>query len=816
MAFCGCSVCYSSTKDEILNTRDDKSDAQQSATSTAPTMPPRMEYGYQSQRSGGSGPFKQFDHDALSNLSGLETAASEYTKKFPKDCPCAGPDELRWINYMMTVMWPNVRQVLINKARNEIIERTLIELQKHKEVKVQEFDVEFDPGPKPPILRGLHAYRKEHEEHPSIEADVDVEWTPGREFVLRPKLKGAYKTFHIDTGNVYVSGLEFSSVVSCVLAPLVDKEPCFGVMQIFFQDPPGVRMYMAGLKQMAGGLGSILKGIMEKIILRVLEEAFVLPHRLVVPLRHDLPLETLVSMKSPVPIGVLEVEILEAEHLIAADKSITGKLSSDPYVECSVGLAKMRSSTIANTLNPKWADGPDHLLVYNLSQVVRLEVYDDDTFADDLIGLLPGYSVYWLCQEAEGKAEGHWFDLQAPEAADKKHKDPGRSESKALRDAGRIKLRIRYLDVSSLKDIGPAARAQAAKPVEPWRETPYMISVKLLGLEGDLAAGFVGSRCSVEFLEPKQDEDDDYHEAAKIDAEDGGVAQEHQPLTKPQAKRKSVVQRTVTAIKSVAKAVEQTADSVKKVTGLGFGKREHAVATKKRSTKARPWAGHIKEQRNSPAFAIPPMVVRAIEQLYRREKWDTERIAEMFGVDVEAVKVAEGLRTNFDCVWHEALHFLSVDLDPFSGGIRIDVYAAPGPVVANQKGNRKTVSNIPARQLIGEGGLIGSVRLDLKHETLPGDEPYRRRVRARLRRKKVDPELSKLVADSTAEHLRGESQCDESLGEVLPGVLIEFLVEIRATNCALSQNHLDKEQVIVDKEHLLGATRKKQLEVILT
>mmetsp|Transcript_35242 Transcript_35242/g.64421 ORF Transcript_35242/g.64421 Transcript_35242/m.64421 type:complete len:744 (-) Transcript_35242:148-2379(-) len=737
-----------------------------------------------------------------SGLGGIALAAAEFLRKFPKDSPCAGPDELRWINYMMNVTWPHMRQVLIAKGKNEILERGLMELQKHKDMKVQSFEVEFDPGGKPPVLKGLHAYKKEQEEHASLEVDVDLEWTPGREFVLKPKLKGSFNGIPIDTGGVYVSGLEFSSVVSGVLSPFVDYEPCFGVMQIFFYDPPGVRMYMHGLKQM-NRMGQYLKNIMEKVMLKAMEEAFVLPHRLIVPVRHDLALETLVSMKSPLPIGLLEVEVLEAENLLAADTSLTGKASSDPYVKVKVGLASMRSSTIASTLNPKWSDGPDYLLVYNLSQTIRVEVYDDDQLGFDLIGLLPGYNVYWLCQEAEGKPEGQWFQLQAPESGDMKD----------FKDAGRIKLRIRYLDLSDLDQGDQLQRQSTVEVEEPWARTPHLVSVKLLGLEGELAGGFMGSRCTVELLTPQQKvlESDEGGNTTETEDDAKGLAAGPSARLATEQKPATFFQKGFAAFTGIAKAVEEARDKFKAATGIGFGERERAVPTKGRTSKAKLWSGHIKEQRNSAAFAVPPMAVRAIEQLHRREGWDVAKIAEMFGVEEEAVLVAQGLRTNFACVWHESLHFVSTHPEPYAPIIKIDVNAAPGPV---EQKNRKGGAN--TRQLVGEGGLIGSLKLDLSHATLIGDTPWKRRVRARLRRKQVDQELNRMVSEHPDEVLHGEHQCDTSIGDVVPGILLEFLIEVRGTRSSHSHNHLEKEQVVIDKDELVDSTRKRVLEVVLT
>merc|ERR1719401_1234256 len=88
---------------------------------------------------------------------------------------------------------------------------------------------------------------------------------------------------------------------------------------------------------------------------------------------------------------------------------------------------------------------------------------------------------------------------------------------------------------------------------------------------------------------------------------------------------------------------------------------------------------------------LAPEVVRAIEQLHYREKWDEERIASMFGIKVETVVAAAKLRTNFEVVWHEALHFVQhPGEDLFSGEVQISLhvpqYSRKQKVVKKQEG----------------------------------------------------------------------------------------------------------------------------------
>lgn len=49
--------------------------------------------------------------------------------------------------------------------------------------------------------------------------------------------------------------------------------------------------------------------------------------------RPDVALETMIAIKSPLPIGLLEIEVCEAKNLLALDVRPFGGSSSDPYVK---------------------------------------------------------------------------------------------------------------------------------------------------------------------------------------------------------------------------------------------------------------------------------------------------------------------------------------------------------------------------------------------------------------------------------------------------------------------------------------------------
>eukprot|EP00971_Amphidinium_carterae_P150346 2980778-Amphidinium_carterae.1 len=243
--------------------------------------------------------------------------------------------------------------------------------------------------------------------------------------------------------------------------------------------------------------------MLKKIFVQVITDNFVLPNRALMRTRPDVPLETLLEVKSPLPLGVLEVEVIEAVDLLASDVNLTGKRTSDPYLEIRVGNGVSRTSTVLGTTSPKWTDGPDYLWVYDMTQMVRIDLFDDDVWKedflhgtgcharsdgfiliavpqpddmwpdsqDDSIGFVPGFNVHQLCKKCASQPHGAWFDVTHPE--------DGKQET-----AGRVKLRGRFLSVSELRTN--LAVDNPAKPL--------VVTVKLLGLEGSKASILSGAK----------------------------------------------------------------------------------------------------------------------------------------------------------------------------------------------------------------------------------------------------------------------------------------------------------------------------------
>jgi hypothetical protein len=482
----------------------------------------------------------------------------------------------------------------------------------------------------------------------------------------------------------------------------------------------------------------------------------------------------MVAAKSPLPRGLLMIDVLEGKNLLAADTSITGKKSSDPFVEIGVGSGKCRSSTAENTLNPKWQDPPCHLFVYNVAQLVRITVHDDDVMGADVLGTVVGYNVYLLAQEAQTSSDGIWLDLQDPKGI----------------PAGQIKIRVRYFDIANLLALpskkgveDSTALAASSEPPVPVVGTkdpaapPFLLTVKLLGLEAEDRGDLRNTRATVEIIHP---------------AAEQKVSQEDHHANRLMA--------------GLENAMSWMGQKVKAVTGLGFGHLEDGVPTKRKSTKAVLW-GSNRQLEDADHHVIPPMAIRAMEKLHIREGWSIEKISEMFQLDKSVVETAVKMRGNFEVVWHEALHYLQPAEDPFRGKIKVTVQAPASNQVRGAD----------------DRGFIGEFEIDMKQDapeaSLEGNAPHYRRIRRMLYRpkskadKKAEESIINKKEEKPAEVENPEHGPPQSHeGMECTGILIELLVELRGLKAMPCE--LDRGQTLRSKEYLIDRTTQSGLRLV--
>lgn len=598
--------------------------------------------------------------------------------------PAATEVHLGWLNYTTTLMWPYIRKAMMKKVRQVLREKVDEQIAKHPDVKIHEFHFDFDPGFTPPKLEGIRVYERVQEEQHSMQVDFDISWASDASFHVLFTVVGHARGFPVRAEDVGLSELAIHGTMSCLLSPLLPYEPCVATGQAFFLDSPAIHLTMSGIKRL-GPIGRIITGIMESAINQVLADGFILPHRLVQNVEKNISLETMISMKSPLPEGVLRIEVLEGKNLPGADVNmLTGKRTSDVFVEVKIGFEKVRTSTISNTLDPVWSDPPGHLFVYNVDQIVRIVVEDDDVMgSDDVMGTVLGFNVYLLCKECVGKPEGGWLDVTDPQG----------------NAAGQIRIRAAYFEIGELgKHPMPSQQASPSLP-------PYLLTVKLLGLDGPENEDLTKAFANVELIvgDDPSSHDKEKHHANRL--MDGLEAAGHYAKTKAQAMK-----------------------------GIGFGHREDGAPIKRRSGKAIRWGSEkCKIEDDLSSQVITPMTIRVMESLCNEEGWSIKDIAAMFGVLEETVTTCVSMRGNFEVVWAEALHFLQPASNPMVGKVKVSVQV---PVTNRVRG-------------ADDQGLLGCFEVDLPPDTTwgkPWSCRVRKDLslpKAKSSKKKAEPEAKK-------------------------------------------------------------------------
>jgi len=192
--------------------------------------------------------------------------------------------------------------------------------------------------------------------------------------------------------------IQLRGSILLVLSPLLGKMPLAGGLSVTFPDPPMLEWQWTGAAGMgvtgiAGALQEVMALNIKEIIVHAIFEKLVVPSRVYIDIaglakeRH-LPLEKRIeNYRSPDPIGVLQLTILEARDLPVADFGLAGG-SSDPYVVVKIGTTTWTTLKRVKTLNPKW--GKAHsmdFLVYHMEQKLFVDVFDSDLLSkDDLLG----------------------------------------------------------------------------------------------------------------------------------------------------------------------------------------------------------------------------------------------------------------------------------------------------------------------------------------------------------------------------------------------------------------------------------------------
>ncbi|KAI2660612.1 Extended synaptotagmin-3 [Labeo rohita] len=337
-----------------------------------------------------------------------EVISTELTMNMPAWIQFADVEKAAWINKILQQAWPFFGMYM-EKLLIENIQPSVRASSPH--LKTFTF-TKVHMGQKAPTITGVRVYTHELETREVIldlniiyDADVDIDAD------VKPAIK------------VGVKGLQLQGMLRVILEPLIGQSPLVGGVTMFFIRRPALQINWTGMTNVLDGPG--LSHMSESAIVDIIASLMVLPNRMCIPLIDQVKVD---QMKFPLPRGVVRVHVLEARDLVAKDTYMMGlvKGKSDPYTVLRVGNKQFKTNTIKETLNPRWNEVYEFVIHEAPGQELEVELYDEDTDADDFLGS-SDFDLQWFTLEDIETGEIHmklqWFSLSTNPALLKETSD---------------------------------------------------------------------------------------------------------------------------------------------------------------------------------------------------------------------------------------------------------------------------------------------------------------------------------------------------------------------------------------------------------
>lgn len=309
-------------------------------------------------------------------------------------------DDKDWLNSLMEYIWPHMSVVMQNTMDKEVEPAIREAVPQIKD----SFEIYTVMGEIPPTLGPLMTFCDD-DECDSISIEVGISWE-------------ADMYIQVDASilSVKIDHIKVNGTLVIRMSPLIDEIPLVGAMHIYFLDPPDID-FRVRVKNSPIPLTNKIHSIANKAV----QDAVVLPNRIMAPVAflHQLP--SLRLLHNPEPAGVLRLTVMEMRNLPIADYSLIGAGSSDPFAEVDLGAQNWSSDVVYSNLNPVWTEGNvKDFFFYTHHQNVRFKVWDYDlTSGNDELGDVHGLTVMAL----EGE---HWFDMEvSPEFSNTEEDEHG-------------------------------------------------------------------------------------------------------------------------------------------------------------------------------------------------------------------------------------------------------------------------------------------------------------------------------------------------------------------------------------------------------
>ena len=229
---------------------------------------------------------------------------------------------------------------------------------------------------------------QEASEESRIDIDLDIQFVPSDDMKIEISA-GLHKAlpFYLHLNNLTLEG-----TIRIRLSKLMSAPPFIGILGITFPTLPDLDFEIRPVSKLLGDITSM--PVINQIgdLVRSSLTVLALPNVLELPLgewAEANPNEEAAAVRivktddfdedweNENPQLRLDIEVLRAHNLAAADNNLVLGKSSDPYVEIDCAHNHGRTKVKSRTLNPKWNEHFMFML-HNLEQPVKFSVYDRD------------------------------------------------------------------------------------------------------------------------------------------------------------------------------------------------------------------------------------------------------------------------------------------------------------------------------------------------------------------------------------------------------------------------------------------------------
>lgn len=325
---------------------------------------------------------------AMRSASEGSTAASSKDGDECEEQPEIDVDEAGWLDVLAKELWPNISEWIKKLVKDQIqpkIEESLPSVLAGSLQFAEPSLGKAAPDFGPLVVQERH-------ESGAIELELGIKMLS--DITVGIKAMGVY---------IGVEQFRISGTLTVLFWPPMDKPPFFGGLEIFFSNPPDVFIHFHGAARIAEFPG--LRGVVRGIIANAIAQAVVLPRRIAMDLNEDDDVDV-IDLRSPNPLAVLSFTLYSGNGLVAADWSLLGGSSSDPFVIASLGCTTWASPVALKTLNPVWGQPgkgvTTEFMVHSEKQLMQLQVFDADIVGmSDLIGQLKDVDVDRLTSAPE-------------------------------------------------------------------------------------------------------------------------------------------------------------------------------------------------------------------------------------------------------------------------------------------------------------------------------------------------------------------------------------------------------------------------------